>query len=80
MQNVQKGTVSSVEGNGTARVIPNISGGAVTRPLTIPQWLRGKGNLSPGIEVVYCVFEDGTGIILTRMDGDTPGGTAEEES
>lgn len=77
---IQKGMISSLESitdqNGdkiTARVLPCTSNGMVTRPLTIPWWLRGKmGNLTPGTEVAYVMFEDGTGIILSRMDGDAP--------
>lgn len=81
MQAIQKGTISSMEGNldhngdkTTARIFPNTSDGIVTRPLVIPWWLRGKmGNLTPGTEVVYVVFEDGTGLILSRMDGEWSG-------
>ncbi len=80
-QMIQKGAISSVEGkadrNGdktTARVLPCTADGMVTRPLTIPWWLRGKmGNLKPGDEVAYAMFEDGTGIILARMDGEWDG-------
>ena len=80
-QMIQKGTISSIEGpsdrNGdmtTARVLPCTAEGAVTRPLTIPWFLRGEmGNLKPGTEVIYAVFEDGTGSILTRMDGEWSG-------
>ena len=58
----------------TARVLPCTADGMVTRPLTIPWWLRGKmGNLKPGDEVAYAMFEDGTGIILSRMDGEWDG-------
>ncbi|XCH78335.1 MAG: pre-mRNA-splicing factor [Candidatus Dehalobacter alkaniphilus] len=78
---IQKGTISSIEGevdrNGDrtkARVLPSTSGGSVTRPLTIPWWLRGQiGNLAPGVEVAFALFEDSTGIILTRMDGEWNG-------
>ena len=77
-QMIQKGKISSVEGtpdrNGdktTARVLPNTADSMVTRPLTIPWYLRGEmGNLSVGTEVAYAMFEDGTGIILSRMDGE----------
>ena len=77
----QTGKISTVEGaadrNGdktTARVLPCTADGMVTRPLTIPWWLRGKmGNLKPGDEVAYAMFEDGTGIILSRMDGEWDG-------
>lgn len=80
-QMIQKGKISTVEGaadrNGdktTARVLPCTADGMVTRPLTIPWWLRGKmGNLKPGDEVAYAMFEDGTGIILSRMDGEWDG-------
>ena len=80
-QMIQKGQISTVEGaadrNGdktTARVLPCTADGMVTRPLTIPWWLRGKmGNLKPGDEVAYAMFEDGTGIILSRMDGEWDG-------
>lgn len=80
-QMIQKGKISTVEGaadrNGdktTARVLPCTADGMVTRPLTIPWWLRGKmGNLKAGDEVAYAMFEDGTGIILSRMDGEWDG-------
>ena len=80
-QMIQKGKISTVEGaadrNGdktTARVLPCTADGMVTRPLTIPWWLRGKmGNLKPGDEVAYAMFEDGTGVILSRMDGEWDG-------
>ena len=80
-QMIQTGKISTVEGaadrNGdktTARVLPCTADGMVTRPLTIPWWLRGKmGNLNPGDEVAYAMFEDGTGIILSRMDGEWDG-------
>lgn len=80
-QMIQTGKISTVVGaadrNGdktTARVLPCTADGMVTRPLTIPWWLRGKmGNLKPGDEVAYAMFEDGTGIILSRMDGEWDG-------
>ena len=80
-QMIQKGKISTLEGepdrNGdktTARVIPCTADGAITRPLTIPWWLRGvMGDLKPDDEVVYTVFEDGTGVILSRMDGEWNG-------
>ena len=80
-QMIQKGKISTVEGaadrNGdktAARVLPCTADGMVTRPLTIPWWLRGNmGNLKPGDEVAYAMFEDGTGIILSRMDGEWDG-------
>ena len=64
-QMIQKGTISSVEGDTDrnddktkARVLPCTADGMVTRPLTIPWWLRGKmGNLKPGDEVAYVMFD-----------------------
>lgn len=74
MQGIQKGTISSLENGNIARILPNMSDGMVTRPLVIPWWMRGEmGNLSPGDEVVYAVFEDGTGIVLARTDGEWSG-------
>lgn len=80
-QMIQKGTISTIEGQPdrnddktTARVLPCTADGVVTRPITIPWWLRGKmGNLKPGDEVAYVMFEDGTGILLSRMDGNWDG-------
>ena len=77
MAEIQKGKISTIEGpadgNGNstmARVIPEQSGGVVTRPLVIVEQLRGaSGNLSKGTEVVFAVFSDQTGIILCRADG-----------
>lgn len=81
MANLQKGKISTIEGdadrNGdktAARVLPDTADGVVSRPLVIPWYLRGKmGDLQPQDAVVYVVFEDGTGIILSRMDGEWPG-------
>ena len=57
-----------------SRVLPSTADSMVTRPLTIPWYLRGEmGNLTPGTEVAYAMFEDGTGIILSRMDGEWDG-------
>ena len=87
-QMIQKGKISSVEGkadrNGdktTARVLPSTADSMVTRPLTIPWYLRGEmGNLTPGTEVAYAMFEDGTGIILSRMDGECKAGRRKSKS
>ncbi len=77
MSKILKGKISSIEAEPidhkehptTAKVVSLISG-AVTRPLIIPWWLRGTmGNLAPDVEVVYAEFEDKTGFILARFDG-----------
>ena len=78
MADIQKGKISTIEGpldaNGnssTARVIPDQSAGVVTKPLVIVDHLRGEsGNLSKGTEVVFVVFRDQSGIILSRADGE----------
>lgn len=65
---------SETDSNGCAikaRVLPSTSDTAPTMPLTIPWWLRGTlGNLSVGTDVVFAVFEDLSGIIISRTDGE----------
>ena len=53
MAELQKGKISTIEGN-TARVVPDQVDGTITKPLTIHASLRGSaGNLKKGTEVVY---------------------------
>lgn len=81
MAQIEKGVILTIEGppdrngdNTRARVQPQAKAGLVSRPLTIPWWLRGEmGNLTKGTEIVYALFEDQTGVILSRMDGDWAG-------
>lgn len=82
LEMLQKGTISTIESEPvdkdenptTARVLPCTADSLVTLPLTIQWWLRGEmGNLQVGDEVVYAMFEDGSGTILARMDGDWDG-------
>lgn len=81
MAEIEKGYISTIEGtpdgNGNAtraRVIPAQADAIVTRPLTIPWYLRGKmGNLQKGTEVVFAVFPDNTGIVIARSDGEWGG-------
>lgn len=78
MAEIQKGKISKIEGpndkNGNptrARVLPSTSDGAPSRPYTIPWWLRGPAaELATGVEVAFATFDDLTGIILARMDGE----------
>lgn len=78
MGEIEKGVILSIEGsmdrNGnrtTARVQSMNAFGTTTLPLTIPWYLRGAmGNLCKGTEVVYTLFDDATGVILSRMDGE----------
>jgi hypothetical protein len=75
---IYKGKILTIEGdkdaNGNytrARCCPLNKDGLVSRPLVIPFWLRGVfGNLSKGVEVVYSTFDDESGIILSRFDGE----------
>lgn len=57
-----------------ATINPSTNEGAVTPALTIPWHLRGRtGNIKVGDEVAYCLFDDGTGVILDRLDGEWKG-------
>lgn len=70
---INKGKISTIEGN-TAKIIPSTASASVSRPLVIPWYLRGSmGGLEVGLEVVFCVFDDMSGIILARVDGNWPG-------
>lgn len=80
MGQIEKGVILSLSGadangnNSKASVQSTTAKGTSTLPLTIPWWLRGSmGNLSKGTEVVYAVFDDATGVILSRMDGNWGG-------
>ena len=78
MADIQKGKISTIEGplddNGNAtmaRVIPDQADGIVTKPLVITKTLRGNaGNLSKGTEILFAVFPDQSGIIISRTDGE----------
>lgn len=77
MAQVQKGIVLSLEANGTrARVQPASQSEQVSRSLVIPWHMRGSaGNLAKGTAVAFVIFEDQSGLLLSRMDGS--GGTLE---
>lgn len=69
MGQINKGTIASISGN-TARVTPSDAGAKPTAKITIPWHLRGDtGNLKKGTEVVYVEFDDSTGLLLGRADG-----------
>lgn len=69
MGTIEKGTIASVNAaKNTARV--QTKAGIVTNDLVIPWHLRGgSGNLTKGMEVVFTEFDDQTGILLGRADG-----------
>lgn len=57
-----------------AQVNPCTNAGAITPAITIDWRLRGKnGQLKVGDEVAYCLFDDGTGVIFARLDGENSG-------
>ena len=70
MGNINKGKIASISGN-MARVVPADASGKPTAKITIPWHLRGSsGNLKKGTEVVYAEFDDATGLLLGRADGE----------
>lgn len=70
MGQINKGTIASIDGT-TARVVPSDASAKPTAKIIIPWHLRGDtGNLSKGTEVVYAEFDDATGLLLGRADGE----------
>ncbi|MBO5954261.1 MAG: hypothetical protein J6Q53_09165 [Oscillospiraceae bacterium] len=70
MGQINKGTIASISGT-TARVVPMDASGKPTAKITIPWHLRGaSGNLKKGTAVVYVEFDDATGLLLGRADGE----------
>lgn len=78
---IDKGFISKIMGDPDwyghptkAQINPCTNSGAVTPAITIPWYLRGKtGNLKVGDEVAYALFDDGTGVIIDRLDGEWDG-------
>ena len=64
---VYKGIVSTLSNDGKTVMVTPHTGGIVTFPLVVPFFLVGA--LPIGTAVVYTVFEDNTGIVLSRADG-----------
>ena len=65
---VLKGKVSDVLNGGASVTVTPYGGGVVTIALTVPFFLIGA--LDVNMPVAYVVFEDNTGLILARMDGE----------
>lgn len=65
---VKKGKVSAILDGGKFITATPYAGGTVTAPLTVPFFLIDA--LPVGTPIVYVVFEDNTGIVLSRMDGE----------
>ena len=71
MGKICKGTIAGIEGS-MARVVPCDAGAKPTARLVIPKALR-DGGLVKGTAVVYAEFDDFSGLILGRADGETGG-------
>lgn len=72
---VQKGKITAVLDGGKAVTVTPYGGSTVTTSITVPFFLVGA--LPVGTPVAYVVFDDNTGIVLARMDGEwnnTPNG------
>lgn len=70
MAQIEKGTIAGINGN-KARVVPSAASGRPTAQITIPWHMRGQsGSLQKGTEVAFVLFEDSTGLLLGRMDGE----------
>lgn len=65
---IQKGVISSVLNRGEMVTVTPYAGGTVTAPLAVQYFLVGA--LPINTPVVYALFDDNTGIVLARMDGD----------
>lgn len=68
MMSIQKGKVSSLAGDGKTVSVTPYNGGIVTPQLTVPFFLIGA--VPVNTEVTYVLFEDNTGTVLGRMDGE----------
>ena len=87
MGQIEKGIILTLEGvkdrnnnHTAARVQSTSSDGTSTLPLTIPWYLRGSmGNLQKGTEVVFASFDDASGMILSRLDGNWNGEMEEKQ-
>lgn len=64
---VSKGKISNILDGGSAVTVTPYQGGTVSPKLAVPFFLIGF--LPIGTPVAYILFDDGTGIILSRMDG-----------
>lgn len=65
---VLKGMVSAVLPDGKSITATPYGSGTVTAPLTVPFFLIDA--LPVGTPIAYVVFDDNTGIVLSRMDGE----------
>ena len=68
---VEKGKVSTVLDGGKSVTATPYYGGTVTAPLAVPSELIGR--LPVNTPIVYITFEDGTGVVISRVDGNSGG-------
>ena len=65
---VSKGKVSVIHDGGATVTVKPYTGDVVTPKLVVPFFLLDC--LKVGMEVVYATFEDNTGVVMARMDGE----------
>ena len=66
---IEKGYVSAILEEGKkVTVVPAFSSDVVSHELVVPAFLQGC--LTVKTEVIYCWFQDDTGMVLARMDGE----------
>lgn len=65
---VSKGTISALHDGGKMAEVKPYTGEVVTVRLVVPFFLFES--LTVGMEVVYAAFDDNTGLVLARMDGE----------
>lgn len=65
---VSKGTISALYDGGKIATVKPYMGEVVTPELVVPFFLFDC--LEVGMAVVYAAFEDNTGVVLARMDGE----------
>ena len=67
-QPVSKGKISALHDGGKVAEVKPYTGEIVTVRLVVPFFLFEC--LDIGMEVVYAMFDDNTGLVLARMDGE----------
>ena len=65
---INKGKVSRVTNGGKSVSVTPYVGGSVTPEITVPFFLIGA--LPVNTPVAFVLFDDGTGVVLSRMDGE----------
>lgn len=65
---VSKGRISALHDGGKMAEVKPYTGEVVTVRLVVPFFLFEC--LAVGMEVVYAAFDDNTGLVLARMDGE----------